>query len=140
MRALIVAISFLLLGNFALAQKSFSDAQHEIAAVKVFAFGGIGFAGRISQGEADFRIILAQPPRVAFDAFESLYTVDNPQAKAYALAGIRKLDKGAFKELQASWHGSELTVQTEEGCIVSEESLKVIAERLNSGKYDAWIK
>jgi hypothetical protein len=140
MKALIVAIYLLLLTNFALAQKSFSDAQQGIATVEVFAFGGIGYAGGISEGEADFQIILAQPQSVALDAFEKLYTVDNPQAKAYALAGIRKLDKGAFKELQASWHGSELTVRTEEGCIVSEESLKMIAGRMNSGKYDAWIK
>lgn len=87
-----------------------------------------------------FRIILEQPPKVALDAFENLYKVDNPQAKAYALAGIRKLDKVAFQQLQASWHGSEPTVLIEEGCIVSENSLKEIAERLNSGKYDAWIK
>jgi hypothetical protein len=140
MKALIVAIHLLLLSNFALAQKSFSDAQQEIATVKVFAFGGIGYAGGISEGETDFRIILAQPPGAALDAFEKLYATDNPQAKAYALAGIHKLDKGAFKELQASLHGSELTVQIEEGCIVSEESLKKIAERLNSEKYDAWIK
>jgi hypothetical protein len=134
-KATIVAL--LLMSTSVKAQKSFPDALQEIATVKVFAFGGIGFAGRTSDGETDFRIILAQPRDTALDA---LYRADNPQAKAYALAGIYRIDKDAFKSLRTSWHGSGLTVRTEEGCIVSEESLQKIADQLNAGKYDAWTK
>jgi hypothetical protein len=140
MKAWIAAVFLLSFGTDVRAQKSLPEALQGVAAVKVFAFGGIGYAGTTSEGEADFRVIVAQPPKVALEAFRKLYATNNPQAKAYALAGIRKLDKGAFKELQASWHGSSLTVRTEEGCIVSDASLENIAERLDSGDFDAWVK
>jgi len=83
---------------------------------------------------------MAQPPKVALDAFEKLYLSDNPQTKAYALAGIRKLDKDRFNRLKLSLHSSAPKVQIEEGCIVSMLSLEDIADRLDSGKYDFWIK
>jgi hypothetical protein len=114
--------------------------MNRIAIAKVYAFGGIGYAGTTSEGEVDFRIVMAQPPEVALDAFEKLYATDNPQTKAYALAGIRKLGKGKFEELRLSLRTSGPQVQIEEGCIISEHSLKEIADRLESGGYDLWIK
>jgi hypothetical protein len=92
MKVWIAAVPLLLLGTGVRAQKSLLGALQGIATVKVFAFGGVGFAGKTSEGETDFRVIVAQPANVALDALEKLYAVDNPQAKAYALAGIRKLD------------------------------------------------
>ncbi len=83
---------------------------------------------------------MAQSPKVALGTFEKLYLSDNPQTKAYALAGIRKLDKAKFNELKLSLHASPLKVQIEEGCIGSVHSIEDIADRLDSGKYDYWIK
>jgi hypothetical protein len=130
----------LLLAPSTYAQRSFSDAINRIATAKVFAFGGIGFAGTTSEGEVDFRVIVAQPPNAALGAFEKLYATDNPQTKAYALAGIRKLDRRRFEQLRVSLRSSAQQVRTEDGCIVSERSLETIAKRLESGGYDLRIK
>lgn len=122
------------------AQESFPDALKRITSADVFAFGGVGYAGVTSKGEVDFRIIMSQPPKVALDAFEKLFQSDNPQTKAYALAGIRKLDKDKFNKLELSLHSTGRKVSIMEGCVVSVHSLEDTAGRLDSGKYDFWIK
>jgi hypothetical protein len=122
------------------AQEPLPDASKRIASAKVFAFGGIGYAGATSPGEVDFRIITAQPPKVALDTFEKLYLSDNRQTKAYALAGIRKLDKDEFNKPKFLLHSSALKVEIEEGFIVSVLSLEDIAGRLDSGQYYLLIK
>jgi hypothetical protein len=52
--------------------------------VALFAFGGVGFTGQISQGEKDFLAILSRPSAMA--DFERLFLEGNPQARAYALS------------------------------------------------------
>jgi hypothetical protein len=105
----------------------------------IFAFGGVGYAGVTSEGEKDFRQILTLPPEQATDAFEKLYAEGNSQAKSYALAGLRKLDRARFEELRASLESSTARVQTMRGCIISDEPLREVAEDLAAGKYDSWM-
>ena len=68
-----------------------------LANIDRFAFGGIGYAGLTSQGEKDYKLILARPSAMA--DFERLLSSGNSQAKSYALVGIRFLiptDSGNF--------------------------------------------
>ncbi len=140
MKPWVTVALFLLFAGVGHAQKTLPDAVKGIATLKVFAFGGIGYAGETSEGEVDFRVIIAQPPKIALDTFERLYSTDNPQSKSYALAGIRKLDKGEFNRLRLLLQSSRVKVQIEEGCIVSVHSLQDISDRLNAGDYDFWMK
>jgi hypothetical protein len=135
-----VAITLLWAGAIAFSQDLTSVTLQRISNAKVFAFGGIGFAGTTSEGEKDFKIIMALPTKEAIIAFERLYATGNAQAKSYALAGIRKLDETRFDGLLTSVRASELKVQTESGCIVSERPLREVAMDLKSGKYDHWIR
>ena len=57
-----------------------------LAKVDLFAFGGVGFAGVISSGEKDYRLLLSSSAEADF---EKLLASGNPQAKCYALVGIR---------------------------------------------------
>jgi hypothetical protein len=135
------AIAFLLLlGVGAYSQDSLSLALKRISTTGIFAFGGTGFAGRISKGETDFRVIMSQPSGVALDALERLYATGNPQAKSYALAGIRKLDNKRFQELRLSLLSSDEKVVTMHGCEISEQLLREVANDLNFGQYDHWLK
>ena len=88
--------------------------QH-IAQATVFAFGGIGFAGTISDGEKDYWVIRHQPIVDALASFEKLYLTGNPQAKSYALVGIRRINGERFKEIFQSLKDSKEEVTTEEG-------------------------
>jgi hypothetical protein len=99
-----------------------------IAHVDYFAFGGIGFAGRISQGEKDYKQLLSRPS--AETDFEAVFIAGNPQAKAYALSGIHQLDGAKFKELTAPLLDSKTEVKTITGCIISHTTLAKIIESI----------
>jgi hypothetical protein len=104
-----------------------------LAQVEIFAFGGVGFAGVTSSGENDYRDILARPS--ALGDFEKLYSSGNPQAKCYALVGIRKLSLQRFKELANSLHSSKEHVATMQGCIARQQFLGDIVKQIESGNY-----
>ena len=114
--------------------------MERIAKTKFFAFGGVGFAGVTSEGEKDFKIVIAQPAAVALPAFEKLYATGNAEAKLYALSGIRKLDPKRFKEILPSVKDSKEQVITMEGCIQDHRTFGAIAKRIDSGAYDLWIE
>jgi hypothetical protein len=135
-----VVVLMLLVWTAAYSQDSLSIAMKRLAATDTFAFGGTGFAGITSKGEIDFKVIMSQPRDVALQALEQLYATGNPQAKSYALAGIRKLDSKRFQELRLSLRSSDEKVVTMGGCLISEQLLKEVANDLNSGKYDHWLK
>jgi hypothetical protein len=108
-----------------------------LAKVGRFAFGGTGFAGVISRGERDFRRIQVRPSAEA--DFEKLLAVGNPQAKAYALVGLRHLDTKRFKQLSASLRGSTEEVVTQHGCIVSQESFGTILKNIDAGAFLMYV-
>jgi hypothetical protein len=113
-------ITALLLAAAAAQSGGSSDSTFErLAKVDRFAFGGIGYAGVISQGEKDYKVIFSRPSAMA--DFERLLLVGNSQAKGYALVGIRALGPSRFKELSHSMRDSKEGLLTEKGCIVSHE-------------------
>jgi hypothetical protein len=126
----------------ALAQSagSDSDAVKRLSKVRMFAFGGVGFAGVTSQGEKDFRVIFAEPPATSLARFENLYADGTPEAKSYALAGIRKLDGSHFKELLQTLQSSQEKVMTMQGCIIEDRTMAQVAKSIDSGQYDFWLK
>jgi len=75
MRAWILAS--LILVSIANAGDSSDSVLERLAKVDRFAFGGTGFAGVISRGEKDYRVILSRPSAEA--DFEKLFAVGNAQ-------------------------------------------------------------
>jgi hypothetical protein len=104
-----------------------------LARVDRFAFGGIGYAGVTSQGEKNYKLILARPSALA--DFEKLLSVGNPQAKSYALFGIRALNPGRFKELSLNLRESKIEVVTQRGCIEYKEPLGTVLKHIEAGEY-----
>jgi hypothetical protein len=126
-------ITALLFSAAAQSAQSVDTAFERLAKVGIFAFGGIGYAGVTSSGEKDYRAILARPSAMA--DFEKLYLSSSPQAKCYALVGIRKLNPQRFEELTESLRGSKEKVTTMHGCIVSSEPLGAVIKQIESGEY-----
>jgi hypothetical protein len=116
----------------------FEAAFNRLAKVEHFAFGGVGYAGQISQGQKDYEIILSRPSALA--DFERLYAAGNPQAKAYALVGIRKINPERFKQLAQPLRDSQENVVTMGGCIVSHETFAGVIRNIESGNYDRYRK
>ncbi len=133
---LIVAVCFAI-GH---AQDPTAALLNHIASTPFFAFGGVGYAGAMSSGEADFHMLMTQPRATALQSFEKLYATGNGEAKAYALAGIRELSPAEFDQLMSSLQHSSEKISTMEGCILQRQSFADVAARLKAGNYDRWIK
>jgi hypothetical protein len=134
MRLWIVA-AVLLAMAIALEAESVDSTFDRVAKVDVFAFGPTGYAGVISQGEKDYKLILSRPSAMA--DFERLFSAGNPQAKSYALVGIRAIKPNRFKDLSSSLRDSKENVTTQSGCIVSHESLGTVLKHIEAGDYSS---
>jgi hypothetical protein len=130
-----VAVLLLLCGVAAFADDSLDAALKRLSTVGQFAFGGVGDAGVTSKGEIDFKVVLSQPQPVALTAFEKLYATGGPQAKSYALSGIKKLNPSRFKVLLASAEASTDEVEVMRGCVISHELLRDVAKQIDLGKF-----
>jgi hypothetical protein len=122
------------------AQDTLSATVKSLAETGMFAFGGVGFIGKISQGEIDFRVIQSQPAAVALGNFETIYATGDSAAKLYALAGIRQLDRERFKEILRSLDGSQEMVFTMQGCVMERHRLADVARAIDAGSYDDRLK
>jgi len=122
-------------GIVALADDRVDAAVNRLSSVQRFAFGGVGYAGVTSKGEIDFKLVISEPRQDALNAFEKLYAAGNPQGKAYALSGMKKLNPKRFKELLASLAASKDEVEVMRGCIVSHELLRDLASQIDKGKF-----
>jgi hypothetical protein len=135
------AVALIILScGVASAQDTLSATVKSLAKTGVFAFGGVGFIGKISQGEIDFRAIQSQPSPVALASFETVYSTGDTAAQIYALAGIRQLDKGRFKELYRTLDRSDEKVLVAEGCILEWRRVGELAKAIDAGSYDSLLK
>jgi hypothetical protein len=135
-----IAILLVMLCSVAHAQATPSAAAQHLSKVGVFAFGGVGFVGKTSEGEKDFRIVMSQPAADALASLETLYAHGTPAAKSYALVGIRKLDRERFEELVQPLESSKEKVFIMEGCIMQDRSLGDIARAIDSGAFAPSLK
>jgi quinol monooxygenase YgiN len=125
----------LLYGIAARADDHLDTVGKRLASVNAFAFGGVGRAGVTSKGEIDFRVILSQASSVALAALEKLYANGNPQAKSYALVGLKKLNVKRYKELIVITATSADEVEVMRGCIITHESLSMVAKEIEGGEF-----
>jgi len=116
------------------------DALNRLKTTKFFAFGGVGYAGQISEGEKDFRTIYSQPPDIARSQFRELLTEGNSEAKSYALVGIRMLQPERFAELSQFLRDASREVTTMSGCLLDHQSPERVVKDIAKGHYDIWLK
>jgi len=118
------------------AQDTPDSVLDRLSKVRVFAFGGVGFAGVTSKGQADYRIIFRRPS--ALNDFQKLLAFGTPEARLYALAGIRAKDPKGFGKIAQSFRQSKEDVRTQSGCIVQGEQFAVVLKRIEAGDYAAF--
>ena len=132
------SVSLFVISNSVMATRSFADQADPIvtrmAKVDQFSFGGVGFAGVMSQGETDFKLILARPSASA--DFERVFARGNLQAKAYALVAMHSLDLKKFKTLSDLVRLSNEKVTIMQGCILSKKGMGLVVNAIESGAYN----
>jgi hypothetical protein len=128
-----IAVSLLLSAAAAQSGEPVDSPFERLAKVDRFAFGGIGYAGITSQGEKDYKLILARSSAMA--DFEKLLSLGNPQAKSYALVGVRFLNADRFRELSRTFRDTKEKVVIQSGCIEYQESLETVLKHIEAGEY-----
>lgn len=113
------------------------NAYTELLTIEYFAFGGVGFAGQISDGESAFRIILSSPKAKKY--FELVLSKSSMPAKLYALCGLRELDTTLFLQKVKYYSDTTVRVSTMRGCIRDDERFIDIVQEIRTGFYDLLI-
>lgn len=101
----------------------------------VFAFGGIGYAGTISDGERHLRSLLTGPNAVKL--LESALATASPAGQLYALVGLRQKDSAAYRRAFDSLSRKDATVTEMNGCIGHQESFRELVRQIDAGRFDA---
>lgn len=111
-----------------------ADPVTQLSKIEVYAFGGIGFAGTISQGEKLYQAILKRPTATA--DFVKIAEKGTPEAKMYALHALARLSFDQYRKLKKSAKRDQ-KVTTMQGCLLSHQTvgdvLDGIEEHLQKG-------
>jgi hypothetical protein len=111
----------------------------QFAAIKLFALGPIGYSGETSKGEAYFRSIARRNRQEALAAFEKLYVTGSPEAKLYALAGIKELSQARFVELKRTAKNVRGKIAVASGCFYEKEEFRAVVQKIDNGDFQLYI-
>jgi hypothetical protein len=103
----------------------------------MFALGGIGVAGTMSEGERALREILKQPDALA--RLDALVSSGSTAGKLYALLGLRIRDRAASARALEKCRTIDAKVETARGCIISQESFRDLLKEIERGQYDNFL-
>jgi len=121
------------------AEEAATDATFDhLSKVSLFSFSGGGYGGTQTDGERDFREILARS--TAREDFLKLFEQENPQAKCYALVGIWKLsDRKTFIEFAAPHRRNMTSVNCAIGTMNYKAPIFGIIETILEDRYKVFI-
>ena len=128
----------LLLTLFMAASIQAADPVKKLATIHDFAFGGIGAAGIISEGEVAFRGVLTRPTAEA--DFAALLDSGNAQARCYALAALHVISPRTFAVRVKRFERDQTTVSTISGCMIMALPMTSVVANISAGRYDGHVK
>ena len=119
------------------ATSSENSAVRDLAAAKSLAFGGVGVAGLMSEGERNLRAVLERP-----DASRQLQTAlahATPAGKLYILVGLRRCDRAAYEKVFNSPGRPNDDVEVVRGCMISKEPFRQVLSQVQDGRFDDYL-
>jgi hypothetical protein len=114
-----------------------SDAEAVLGKTSLFALGGIGVAGTMSEGERALRELLKESDLLA--RLEKLVTNASPAGQLYALLGLRLRDRAAYQRALEKLRTTDAKVQTARGCVLQQESFRDLLKEIERGQYDNFL-
>ena len=115
-----------------------ANASSQVERARVFAVGGVGYAGTMSEGEKSLRAVLKQSDAVA--RLDSLLPNASAAGELYIPLGLRLRDHTAYKRALARCAEHDATVETMRGCTVGRESFRDLVHQIDHGAFDASIQ
>ena len=103
--------------------------------IQLFAIGGIGVAGSMSEGERDLRAVMNQ--RDAATQLREILSRATPAGQLYALRGLRMRDRAAYEQALPALRKRSDAISTARGCILNKEEMAEIVREIEHGDFDA---
>ena len=119
------------------ANSSEDSAVRDLAAAKSLAFGGVGVAGLMSEGERNLRAVLERPN--ASQQLQAALAHATPAGKLYILVGLRRCDRAAYKKVFDSLGRPNDDVEVVRGCMISKEPFHQVLSQVQDGRFDDYL-
>jgi hypothetical protein len=137
-RIIMIILGVALLHLEIMATTSSEDsAVRNLAAAKSLAFGGVGVAGLMSEGERNLRAVLERPD--ASQQLQAALTRATPAGKLYILVGLRRCDRVAYQKIFDSLARPNDDVEVVRGCMVSKEPCRQALSQVQDGRFDDYL-
>jgi hypothetical protein len=114
-----------------------NSAVQGVAAAKSLAFGGVGVAGLMSEGERNLRAVLEAPD--ASKELQAALPHATAAGKLYILVGLRRCDRIAYEKVFASLYRPNDDVEVVRGCMVSKEAFRQVLSQVEDGRFDDYL-
>jgi hypothetical protein len=118
----------------ATAASSENSAVRDLAAAKSLAFGGVGVAGVVSEGERNLRTVLGRPD--ASRQMQAALAHATPAGKLYILVGLRRCDRAAYQKVFDSLAPPSEDVEVVRECMISKEPFRQVLSQVQDGRFD----
>src|SRR5262245_3917415 len=119
------------------ATSSENSAVRVLAAAKSLAFGGVGVAGLMSEGERNLRAVLAQPD--ASQQLQAALAHATPAGKVYILVGLRRCYRTAYQKVFDTLSRPNDDVEIVRGCMISKEPFRQALSQVQDGRFDDYL-
>jgi hypothetical protein len=120
-----------------LAATSENSAVRDLTAAKSFAFGGVGVAGLMSQGERNLRGVLERPD--ASQQLQAALAHATPAGELYILVGLRRCDRAAYQKIFGLLPRANDEVEVARGCMISREPLRQLLSQIQDERFDDYL-
>ena len=109
----------------------------DLAAAKLFAFGGVGVAGLMSEGERNLRAVLERSD--ASQQLQGALAHATPAGELYILVGLRRCDHAAYQKIYGSLARPNDNVEVARGCMISREPFRQLLSQIQDGRFDDYL-
>src|SRR5438874_12911039 len=123
--------------DISLAATPENSAARVLAAARCLAFGGVGVAGLMSEGERNLRAILEQPN--ASQQLQAALAHATPAGELYILVGLRRCDRAAYQKIIRSLARPNDDVEVARGCMISREPSRQLLSQIHDGRFDDYL-
>ena len=114
-----------------------NSAVRDVAAAKSLAFGGVGVAGLMSEGERNLRAVLEQSD--ASQQLQAALAHATPAGKLYILVGLRRCDRAAYQKVFDSLGHPNDDIEVVRGCMISKEPFRQVLSQVQDGRFDDYL-
>ena len=139
MKTLTILIAGIVMSQFgiSLAASSENSAVRDLAAAKSLAFGGVGVAGLMSEGERNLRAVLERPD--ASQQLQAALAHATPAGTLYILVGLRRCDRAAYQKVFDALGRPNDDVEVVRGCMISKEPFRQALSQIQDGRFDDYL-